>query len=201
MAPTADFDQLIQSNDVVAFVFFRGAWCPWCRAYLSDLNKTLLPVLKQHNAALYGVSSESDSITATIKDDFKIDYEIVNDVSTEFAKRFNVHVTPKDTSPRAGDPDAYPNGVIQPAVVMFHKGELFFNWVLEPSKANLGGAKDRVMPDDLVKVLEARLKGEDVQSVPLRTYGGQELKTNYPGLYSAVSDYYRANMPEALALI
>eukprot|EP00730_Choanoeca_flexa_P001948 TRINITY_DN10852_c0_g2_i4.p2 TRINITY_DN10852_c0_g2~~TRINITY_DN10852_c0_g2_i4.p2 ORF type:complete len:154 (+),score=26.56 TRINITY_DN10852_c0_g2_i4:1127-1588(+) len=121
MAPTADFDQLIQSNDVVAFVFFRGAWCPWCRAYLSDLNKTLLPVLKQHNAALYGVSSESDSITATIKDDFKIDYEIVNDVSTEFAKRFNVHVTPKDTSPRAGDPDAYPNGVIQPAVVMFHK--------------------------------------------------------------------------------
>eukprot|EP00730_Choanoeca_flexa_P001946 TRINITY_DN10852_c0_g2_i2.p1 TRINITY_DN10852_c0_g2~~TRINITY_DN10852_c0_g2_i2.p1 ORF type:complete len:217 (+),score=41.28 TRINITY_DN10852_c0_g2_i2:147-797(+) len=196
---TVDFDDIIKDNELVVFIFFRGAWCPWCRAYLQDVNINLLPTLKKLKGKVYAISSESDAVTATIAENFKIDFPVVNDTSTAFARRFDIKVTPKG-SIRADDPYAHPDGIIQPAVVMYHKGEKFFVWRSEPSKSNISGAKDRVMPRDLVRVLEARSKGEDVKAIQLHTFGGEELK-QYEDSYRKATVYYAQHMPEALLLL
>ena len=42
----AHLQQQLLARDLNVYVTFRGNWCPWCRAYLTDLNGDFLAKLR-----------------------------------------------------------------------------------------------------------------------------------------------------------
>ena len=66
----------------------------------------------------------------------------------------------------------YSHGFVQPGVLFLSKeGEVLFQWAIQPGIMNLGGATDRPSPDQIWEKVQARLRGEEVESGNMETSG------------------------------
>jgi len=63
----------------VVLIFFRGEWCPWCRATLQALAEAL-PRIQAAGATLLALTPETGGLAATLKRDFGQGLEVLADV-------------------------------------------------------------------------------------------------------------------------
>jgi len=70
-------DQLARGPVVV--IFFRGEWCPWCRATLEALAAAL-PRIEAAGATLLALTPETGGLAATFKRDYGTGLEVLSDV-------------------------------------------------------------------------------------------------------------------------
>eukprot|EP00465_Bigelowiella_longifila_P002029 CAMPEP_0185263852 /NCGR_PEP_ID=MMETSP1359-20130426/16910_1 /TAXON_ID=552665 /ORGANISM="Bigelowiella longifila, Strain CCMP242" /LENGTH=159 /DNA_ID=CAMNT_0027851703 /DNA_START=319 /DNA_END=798 /DNA_ORIENTATION=- len=90
------------------------------------------------------------------------------------------------------DKEGYPNGMAQPALIILTKGgaKEIFNWRIQPSVMNFGGAKDPPHPKDVLDLVKARLDNKDeVKLAEIRAFDSAYLKENYSELYAGVEQY------------
>ena len=55
----------------------------------------------------------------------------------------------------------YEAGYIQPALLFTTKDDILYQWAIQPSVMNLGGASDRPVPEEVWESVKAKLNGEE----------------------------------------
>ncbi len=121
-------------------VFFRGDWCPWYNAYLRDFNPHL-DTNKEMGGTLVGVTSQAGNQSVTNNN---LNFEVLVDEANVEAKKYDIFITLKEETPLRDVETAYPNGMVQPDVVIKDAdGKVLYRWAIAPSEMNLGGASDR----------------------------------------------------------
>ena len=84
-----------------------------------------------------------------------LNFDIVIDEENIEAKKYNIFITPKEETPLKDVEGAYPNGMVQPGVVIENEdSKILYRWAIVPSEMNLGGATDRPLVSDIVGALE-----------------------------------------------
>ncbi|MEM1418638.1 MAG: redoxin domain-containing protein, partial [Myxococcota bacterium] len=175
-------------------VYFRGAWCPFCQAYLQELNGEFLAKVRAAGGELIGVTSQSAEGVATLAADQRLDFRIVSEPANALAKAHRVALTPKAETPLAEVPGEYVNGMAQPAVVAFDRdGRELFHWAIDPNTMNLGGASDRPLPADIWPVLEAALSGETKALEGTTKLDPGYLAAHYPKQHAAFEAWVAAS--------
>ena len=175
-------------------VFFRGAWCPFCQAYLRELNGEFLQKVRAAGGELIGVTSQSAGAVASFAGDQGLAYRIVSEPANQLAKAHRVAITPKAETPLAEVPGEYVEGMAQPAVVAFDgAGRELFHWAIDPSTMNLGGASDRPLPADIWPVLGAALAGETKALEGTTKLDPGYLAAHYPEQHAAFQAWVAAS--------
>ena len=132
-------------------VFFRGDWCPWCNAYLRDFNAHL-ETIKSLGGTVVGITSQAGNQSVANND---LNFDVVVDPENLEALKQKIFVTPKSDTPLRDVEGVYPNGMVQPGVVIEDAdGTVLFRWAIVPSEMNFGGATDRPMVSDILNALE-----------------------------------------------
>jgi len=179
-------EQQIASRDLTVLVFFRGAWCPWCQGYLKDLDRDVLDAIRARGGELIAVTAQDLEGARTAKRDWLLRYPVVSDPSLGLATRYGVAVTPRDQTPLAGDPNAYPHGMSQPALVAVSRGAgVVYSWAIDPATMNLGGASDRPIPRDAWTAIEAALDGRPGPET-VATTDLEYMRERHPKLHAGI---------------
>mmetsp|Transcript_9413 Transcript_9413/g.29046 ORF Transcript_9413/g.29046 Transcript_9413/m.29046 type:complete len:166 (-) Transcript_9413:257-754(-) len=83
---------------------------------------------------------------------------IWSDPHHRLADRFGLAISPKS---------GYEHGMIQPGVrVEQPDGRVLFHWAIDPSTQNLGGASDRPVPQEVMRVVYDRLEHPEKEFDP-----------------------------------
>jgi len=82
---------------------------------------------------------------------------------------------------------AFPNGCVQPAVLIFVKENPVLAWAVQPSRANLQGSLGRPEPKAVWKLVEDRLK-DDEEGIVKACSNGEDLKQ--AGMYKNLCQHY-----------
>lgn len=144
------------SRPLTLIVFFRGSWCPFCQAYLRELDRALLDRVTAVGGAMVGVTSQSAEAAARTHRAWSLRYPLSSEPENTLAQRFGVAITPKEQTPLSEHPTEYPHGMSQPAVIALNAaGDVLYRWAIDPSTMNLGGATDRPLPDEVWAAIEA----------------------------------------------
>ena len=85
--PVSSADLLKQGNLVV--VFYRGAWCPFCNAYLHKLQ-TNLPQIKANGGNLVAISVENADRSMAIAKKNELNYTVLSDPNLNVARTFGI---------------------------------------------------------------------------------------------------------------
>lgn len=85
--PVSSADLLKQGNLVV--VFYRGAWCPFCNAYLHKLQKSL-PQIKENGGNLVAISVENPDRSLAIAKKNELNYTVLSDPNLDVARSFGI---------------------------------------------------------------------------------------------------------------
>ena len=146
-------DLLKQGNLVV--VFYRGSWCPYCNAYLRNLQKNM-PQIKAAGGNLVAISVENPDNSLVVAKKNELDYTVLSDPGLSVAKQFGiVYDFPKETDEKykaSGLDIAKHNEMDKPQLplsatyVVNKKGEIVYAY-LEPDY------KKRAAPDVIVETL------------------------------------------------
>ena len=143
-------DLSVSDHDLTVFAFYRGEWCPFCQAYLRELDGTFRERVVAAGGRLLGVTSQSAEAAQAAQDNWGLRFDVVSDPSTELAQSFEIDITPKAETPLADHPTEYPNGMSQSGMVVLDSdGALLYHWGVNPTAVNLHGASDRPLPDDM----------------------------------------------------
>lgn len=146
------------NNEFTVKVFFRGDWCPWCSAYLNDFNDKALDKIQALGGKVIGITSQAGNQS---QETLGLNFDVLVDEDNVAAKKYGIVITPKAASPLKDVEGVYPNGMVQPGVVIEDtSGKILYNWAIDPNEMNFGGAKDRPLVSDIVSSLEKILKGE-----------------------------------------
>lgn len=173
------------TNSFTIKVFFRGDWCPWCNAYLRDFNNQLDTVSKL-GGQIVGITSQAGNQSAANNN---LDYEVLVDEENAEAKKYGIVVTPKENSPLKDAPDVYPNGMVQPGVVIEDaQGKVLYSWAIVPSEMNFGGATDRPLVSDIIGALEHILQHGDAPET-FKTTDIAYLEAGHPEIHKIVQEY------------
>jgi peroxiredoxin len=70
-------------------IFYRGGWCPYCNAQLSDLH-TVEPKLRAHGFEIVFLSTDQPSLLYSSLKDSDIHYTLLSDSHLEAARAFHV---------------------------------------------------------------------------------------------------------------
>mmetsp|Transcript_44866 Transcript_44866/g.72059 ORF Transcript_44866/g.72059 Transcript_44866/m.72059 type:complete len:220 (-) Transcript_44866:189-848(-) len=173
----------LKANKHVALAFFRGNWCPFCAGWTQTLDKDFVPGFVKIGGKVIAFTAQDDELAQKAQKDWKLSFDVFSDPENELAKRFRVAIS---------DKEGYPNGMAQPALIILTKGgeKELFNWRIQPSVMNLGGAKDRPHPKDVLDLVKARLSGQDeAKFTEIRAFDSAYLKENYGELYAGVEQY------------
>jgi len=188
--PQAFLDRELGGRPLSVLVFFRGSWCPFCQAYLREMNGDFLRAIRERGGELFGVTAHSEGAAAGAKRDWGLDYPVVSDPDNGLAQRFDVAITPKAETPLADAPGEYPTGMAQPAVIALDgKGQVRFRWAIDPSEMNLGGASDRPLPMDVWRVIDAALDGQKRTLEGDRRLDPDFLAAHYPAQHQTFQDW------------
>ena len=149
-------DLAVSDHDLTVLAFFRGEWCPFCQAYLRELDGTFRERVVAAGGRLVGVTSQSVEAAQEARENWGLHYDVVSDPSTELAQSFQIDITPKAATPLADHPTEYPNGMSQAGMVVLDRdGAVLYRWAVNPTAANFFGASDRPLPDDVWAAIEA----------------------------------------------
>lgn len=166
-------------------VFYRGHWCPWCVAYLKDFNDQL-DAIRARGGSLVAITSHADD-QAAANHGLKFDV-VVDEVNAE-AKKYDIFVTPKEDSPLASVDGVYPNGMVQPGVVIEGAdGAILYHWAIVPNEANIGGAKDRPLVADIMGALDHILE-HGTAPTKFTPMSFEHLEAGHPAQHKMVMDY------------
>jgi len=149
-------DLAVSDHDLTVLAFFRGEWCPFCQAYLRELDGTFRDRVIAAGGRLVGVTSQSVEAAQAARENWGLHYDVISDTSTELAQSFQIDITPKAATPLADHPTEYPNGMSQSGMVVLDRdGAVLYRWAVNPTAANFFGASDRPLPDDVWAAIEA----------------------------------------------
>ncbi|MEO1725142.1 MAG: redoxin domain-containing protein [Pseudomonadota bacterium] len=166
-------------------VFFRGDWCPWCNGYLRDFNKQL-GVIEKHGGSVLGITSQTGNQSAANNG---LNFDVIVDEENVEAKKYDIFVTPKEETPLKDVDGVYPNGMVQPGVVVEDAdGKVLYRWAIVPSEMNFGGATDRPLVSDIVGALEHILANGSAPNA----FGSTDmayLEKTHPDQHKIVMDY------------
>lgn len=80
-------DLLKQGHLVV--VFYRGAWCPFCNAYLHKLQKNL-PRIKENGGNLVAISVENADRSMAVAKKNELNFTVLSDPNLNVARSFGI---------------------------------------------------------------------------------------------------------------
>jgi len=167
-------------------VFFRGDWCPWCSAYLTDFNKAL-PLITELGGSVVGITAQAGNQSRT---NLGLNFDVQVDEANEEALKYGIIVTPKAESPLADADGVYPSGMVQPGIVVESSdGDVLFHWAINPGKMNFGGATDRPLVTDIVSSLESILQGESIDGNSFEKTNMKYLEANHPDTHEKVQAF------------
>ena len=167
-------------------VFFRGDWCPWCSAYLTDFNNAL-PGITNLGGSVVAITAQADNQS---KANLDLNYDVQIDESNTEANKYGIFITPKDQSPLADVDGVYPSGMAQPGVIIENAvGDVLFKWAINPDKMNFGGATDRPLVADIVLSLQSILQGKSIDGNSLSKTNIEYLADNHPAEHEKVQAY------------
>lgn len=173
------------SNAFTIKVFFRGDWCPWCSGYLKDFNGQL-DAIKQRGGSVVGITSQAGNQSAANNG---LNFDIIVDEANAEAKKYDIFVTPKEQTPLAEVDGVYPNGMVQPGVVIeAADGRILYRWAIVPSEMNFGGATDRPLVFDIMGALDHILENGAAPG----EFGSTDmayLEASHPAQHKMVMDY------------
>ena len=174
------------SSNFTVKVFFRGDWCPWCSGYLKDFNEQALHKIQELGGTIVGITSQAGNQS---QQQLGLNFDIQIDEENVEAKKYGIFITPKAETPLKDVDGAYPNGMVQPGVVIEEADEkILYKWAIVPSEMNLGGASDRPLVSDIVSSLEQILKGQE-NGNSFNTTDMGYLEQNHPEEYQKVQAY------------
>lgn len=166
-------------------VFFRGDWCPWCNGYLRDFNGHL-DTIKGLGGTIVGITSQAGNQSVANNG---LNFDVIVDEANTEAKKYDIFITPKEQTPLKDVEGAYPNGMVQPGVVIENAAEkILYRWAIVPSEMNLGGASDRPLVSDIVAGLE-HILAHGAAPIDFGTTDMAYLKDAHPDSYKMVQDY------------
>ncbi|TDF38306.1 redoxin domain-containing protein [Alteromonadaceae bacterium M269] len=140
-----DLNELVNSHEKVIINVYRGSWCPFCRKYLKQLDIVFTGLLEE-KCALYGVSVDFENVNDKLQQSLDIRFPLIRDAGRVFRSEFNNPIS--TTHPKAKKAaDGY---FLQPAIYIYYKGELKYQWQQNPKLLNLGGAVNRVSVDKVM---------------------------------------------------
>ena len=173
-------------NTFTIKVFIRGDWCPWCNAQLRDFNDALDQVRALGGEVVaYTAQAGNQS-----KSNNNLRFEVVVDEENTEARRHDIFITPKAESPLADVQGVYPNGMVQPGIVVEDtSGRVLFRWAIIPSEMNIGGAKDRPLVSEIVGALENILSGGPIPE-SFEIMEMDHLEAHHPDMHQKVVDYF-----------
>ena len=174
------------SSDFTVKVFFRGDWCPWCSGYLKDFNEKALHKIQELGGNIIGITSQAGNQSSK---NLGLNFDIQIDEENIEAKKYGIFITPKAETPLKDVDGVYPNGMVQPGVVIEDsEGKILYKWAIVPSAMNLGGVSDRPLVADIVASLEQILKGQE-NGNSFNTTDMNYLEQNHPEEYQKVQAY------------
>ena len=178
------------SSNFTIKVFFRGDWCPWCSGYLKDFNDKALHKIQELGGNIVGITSQAGNQS---QKNLGLNFDIQIDEENIEAKKYGIFITPKAETPLKDVDGVYPNGMVQPGVIIEDsEGKILYKWVIVPSEMNLGGASDRPLVADIVSSLEQILKGQE-NGNSFNTTDMNYLEQNHPDEYQKVQAYIALN--------
>lgn len=69
--------------------FYRGSWCPYCNAQLSNYQQNLSE-LKKRGAQLVALTPEKPDLSILLAENKKLEFEILNDKDNKFATKLGL---------------------------------------------------------------------------------------------------------------
>eukprot|EP00210_Caulerpa_lentillifera_P003272 g3123.t1 len=194
MSPLDKFEKARRDRDFVIVAFFRGSWCPFCKAWLQEWSniKNLALELRSINAVLLMVSSQSQSeVTTTLTNWNVLTSELksagvkgIGDPKNTIAEklRFEKYVEiliSGSPGPYTKKGMTYPHGMAQTACVAFQKGKKtpIYDWATIPTPLNLDGAINRPSPQEIWSYLMTK-RGEinSVKKSKIRKPKGETMR-------------------------
>lgn len=174
-------DLSANTHELTVLAFYRGEWCPFCQAYLRELDGPFRERVEAAGGRLVGVTSQSAEAAKSAHDNWELHYDVVSDQSTELAQSFQIDITPKAETPLAEHPTEYPNGMSQSGMVVLDRaGEVIYHWAVNPTAVNLFGASDRPLPGDVWAAIEAAGVGADTPEASGARLDPAFLEAHYP---------------------
>lgn len=172
--PQAWLEQVRKRSEFTIIVYYRGIWCPYCRAYLEELDK-LHEHIKSIGGQVFGLCADTpQDVEATVRK-WKVSFPIISDRSHVLAKYLKSEgILPVVITGRGGDVgyrgayytkhprmSKYEHGCVQPGLLVLPRtGGPWFRWHIEPKVMNLGGASDRPVLKDVLAIVEKKLAGD-----------------------------------------
>ncbi|KAF2484525.1 hypothetical protein BDY17DRAFT_295813 [Neohortaea acidophila] len=151
------FDSLVAESEFVFAVFYRGHWCPFCISWIKDLQR-LVPEIQQKRGTAVIVTAEEEKFLTDVLAKTKFSGKTITDPDTSLVKELKSRNL---VSVAITDRGGYPHGMIQPAVLVVNKeGKVIYQWAIQPSMMNLGGAKDRVSLQEVWEDVQGILTGD-----------------------------------------
>ena len=136
-----DIQSIVRQSSITIITSYRGKWCPFCRQYLSDMNKAFRSV---DDVLLVGVSVDSTEECNRLRKKLKLGFDLIPDESIVLHKELGVKTG------KGHGKDAY----LQPAVFVFHDGVQVFQWIQTPKMLNFGGAINRLPIEKIIEQVE-----------------------------------------------
>ncbi len=196
---TATIDDLaIGDHDLTVLVFYRGEWCPFCQAYLRELDGTFRERVNAAGGRLIGITSESTEAAESARQNWGLNYQVISDPSTALAQAYQIDITPKAQTPLAEHPTEYPYGMSQSGMVVLDRnGAVLYHWAVNPTAVNLFGASDRPLPDDVWAAIEAAKTGAEAPDPSDARLDPAFLAERYPEQHASFIAY-AATVPDEM---
>lgn len=140
---TSDLKGLIEQYDNLVLVTYRGKWCPFCKAYLKELNAKQN---KFKGAKLFVMSTDSIDDMTSFVDGNGFSLSAISDPNITMHEVFDAPISRKHPMARTYPSKAF----LQPAVFILKNGELVFDWKQKAKLTNLGGASSRISIDEVI---------------------------------------------------
>lgn len=146
--------QLVEGNDFVGVVLFRGSWCKYDKYYLHKVGKYNKDKMKSEGLKLIAWTSEGTDGAKKADEEWGLtkDYGfdmVIGDETNALAKylvddcilEHLVTSTPEEAKVEALiTPGTYPNGMVQPGMVWYaHHGSLVLQWEAKVEEPHFGG--------------------------------------------------------------
>ncbi len=77
-----------KAQKVTVLVFYRGAWCPYCVKQLNEIEKDLMPKIK--DVEVVAISVDRKKIASKMKAKFKYSFNIVSNSTANILKDFKI---------------------------------------------------------------------------------------------------------------
>lgn len=79
----------LRKSGPIVITFYRGSWCPYCNAQLSNFQQNLSE-LKKRGAQLVALTPEKPDLSVLMAENKKLEFEILNDRDNKFATKLGL---------------------------------------------------------------------------------------------------------------